>query len=102
MSGSGGGDSAQVQQERGRVSGSEWSGRQCARERVSEEGYLLPTIARKITCVYGRGGVCVHGKRVGVCIWKESSVHAWGEGGCVHMEGVECACIGRGRECVYM
>ena len=36
---------------RGRVSGSEWSGRQCAKERVSEEGYLLPTVARKITCL---------------------------------------------------
>ena len=21
-------------------------------------------------CVYGRGGVCVHGEREGVCIWK--------------------------------
>ena len=32
---SGAGDSVQVQEERGWVSGSEWSGRQCARGRVS-------------------------------------------------------------------
>ena len=73
-------------------------------------------------CAYGRGGVYVHGKREGVaygsgrvcawgegCIWKGSSVRAWrvcirkgwcmhgrGEGGCVHMEGVQCASWGKG------
>ena len=34
-----------------------------------------------------------------MCIWKGWSVHAWGEGGCVY-EGVQCACMGRRRECV--
>ena len=81
-------------------------------------------------CVYGRGGVCMHGES-GVCIWKGWRVHAWGEGGCVygrgrvcmdeermrvwkvlsvhalgeggrvHMEVVECACMGRGRACAH-
>ena len=27
--------------------------------------------------------------------------YAWGEGGCVHMEGVECACMGSGSVCAY-
>ena len=39
---------------------------------------------RERMCVYGRGGVCVHGEREGV-----------------YMEGVECVCTGRGRMCVY-
>ena len=52
-------------------------------------------------CVYGRGGVCVRGEREDVCIWKGWSVRASGEGGYVYMEGVECACIGRGKICVY-
>ena len=38
-------------------------------------------------CVYGRGGVCVHGEREGVCIQKGWSVYARGEG------GVECASL---------
>ena len=79
-----------------------------------------------IGCVYGRGRVCVHGERVciwlgwsgrmcayemcpvcmheereGVCIWKSLSVYAWGEEGCVHMEGFECACMWRGSMCAY-
>ena len=41
-------------------------------------------------CVYGRGGVCVHGEREGV--YMEGVQCAWGE--CVYMEGFECACIG--------
>ena len=61
--------------------------------------------------VYGKGGVCMHGEREGVymkgvqfacmgetecvCIWKGLSVHAWGEGGCVH------GCIRRGWVYVY-
>ena len=67
-------------------------------------------------CIYGMGEVCVHGERVGVCIWKGWSVRAWGEGECVYgrggvcvhgeresvyMEGVECACMGRGMMLVY-
>ena len=41
----------------------------------------------------------MRGEREVVCIWKGWSVRAWGEGGCVHMEEVECACMGRG--CAY-
>ena len=58
-------------------------------------------------CVYGRGGVCVHGEREDVYIWKGWSVRARGEGythilcactgRCVFMEGGECVCPGRGR-----
>ena len=49
-------------------------------------------------CVCGRGGVCVHGERVcigggGVCMHEER------EG--VHMEGVECVCMERGRVCIW-
>ena len=39
----------------------------------------------------------VHGERE-MCIWKGLSVHAWGEGGCVYMEGVECACMDEERK----
>ena len=46
-------------------------------------------------CVYGRGGVCVHGEREGVCTWK-GRVCIPGQREGVYMEGVECACIGRG------
>ena len=35
-----------------------------------------------------------------MCIWKGWSVHSWGEGGCVYMEGVDCVCM-RERMCVY-
>ena len=48
-------------------------------------------------CVYGRGGVCMARGRV--CIWKGWSVH--GERESVYMEGVECACMGRGSVCAY-
>ena len=41
---------------------------------------------RKDAC-YGRVLVCMHWEREGVSIWKGSSVRAWREGGCVHMEG---------------
>ena len=40
-------------------------------------------------------------ERKGACIWKVLSVIAFGEGGRVHMEGVECVCMGRGRVCAY-
>ena len=53
-------------------------------------------LGRVRMCAYGRSRVFVHGEREGV--W--SSVCAWGEVGCVHMEGVEYACMGRG--CVHM
>ena len=44
-----------------------------------------------VECAHGRDGVCVHGERKGVCIWKGSSVHTWGRGSvcgrvCVHGE----------------
>ena len=107
---------------------------------VHKEGFECACMG--IGCVYGRGRVCVHGERVcirmgwsgrmctyemcpvcmreereGVCIWKSLSVYAWGEEGCVHMEGFEWSngvhgeremCFGRGRVacmgrgCVHM
>ena len=72
-------------------------------------------------CVYGRGGVYVlreredvytgvvdcmymeglectmHGDREDVYIRKGWSVNARREGRCVHMKGVECVCMARGR-----
>ena len=52
-------------------------------------------------CVYGRGGLCVERMcvygRGGVCMHEERE-DEWVE--CVY-KGVECACMGRGRMCVY-
>ena len=58
-------------------------------------------MGRGRVCSYGRvHGVCVHGEREGVCIWKGGvCVHAWEEGGCVYRRG-QMACMGRGR-CVF-
>ena len=52
---------------------------------------------REDVCIYGRFecacmGGCAHMEGVE---WR-----AWGEGD-VYLEGVECACMGRGRVCVY-
>ena len=53
-------------------------------------------------CVYGRGGVCVYREREDMCIWKVWSVCAWGDGGCVYMEGVECVCMGEREDvCIW-
>ena len=49
-------------------------------------------------CVYGRGGVCVHGERERVCNTEGVECVCAGSG-CVYTEGVECVCTGR--RCVY-
>ena len=60
-------------------------------------------------CVYGSGGLYVHGERedegvecacMGRGREKGWRVHAWGEGGCVYMEGVGYACSERERMCI--
>ena len=70
------------------------------------KGFIVFT-GRGRLCVYKRGGVCVHGEREDVCIWKGGvsardvygsfGVSALGEG--LYMEGLECVCTRRG--CVY-
>ena len=79
------------------------------------EGVECACTNRGRACAHGRGGVCVHGDRVGVygrggvcmgerecvCIWKGLSVHAWREREGVYMEGMECACMGTGRVCIW-
>ena len=65
-----------------------WSVRACmGRGRVCSYGRVHGVCVhgeREGVCIW-KGGVCVHGEREDVCIWKSLSVHAWGEGGCVHI-----------------
>ena len=51
-----------------------------------------------VDCMYMEGLECtMHGDREDVYIRKGWSVNARREGRCVHMKGVECACMERGR-----
>ena len=76
-------------------------GRVCAygRGRVCVHGEVEGVYMEGVECAYGRGRVCIDEERMRV--WKVLSVHALGEGGHVHMEVVECACMGRGRACAH-
>ena len=58
------------------------------REGVYMEGVECACMGRGRVCAYGKGGVCMHGEREDVCIWKESSVHGEREGVCIWKGGV--------------
>ena len=80
---------------------------------VHMEGIKCACMVRGRVCIWK--GWSVHREREDVCIWKGWSVRVWGEGGCVHMEGLSVrtwrrdVCIWKGssvhawgRGCVHM